>query len=351
MFVYLGVYATLSFLAIQQHRSDYKLYFVLAWGFLIWFMGFRFETGCDYSGYLNRWNAHDFQVEGEGSSLGSEVGFTYLIDLVKAAGLNYTWLNVLASTILASCYIAFARAHRYSALILVLLFPVVMVQLGMSGIRQAIAGGFLMLAFNAYMRERKLMTAAWILLGLQFHVSVIIFLPLSLIAGRSFNVVKLAIALVIAVPVAALLVGDRTDTYVDRYADGTVTSVGAVIRYTLVAMPVFLFWRYREKTKSLFPEVYPLLVISSLMIVSLSPLIVLSSIMLHRLNYYVMPASILILVYVGALLFNQRTTGHLLAILIYGTYSLFWFSTSSHAERCYLPYDNTYFYSADPLNP
>ncbi len=346
MFVYLGVFAGLAIFAIGTPDRRSVAFFALTSIFLITFMGFRYETGCDYHGYLNRWINYNVPASVGDIFRGEEVGFALLTASIKASGLGYTWLNVAASVILVACYVAFARAHRFAPLILALLFPVVIVQLGMSGIRQALAGGFLMLALNAFMRRQKLWTATLILLGMQFHASVVIFLPLALLAGREVGTIRLVLALAVLGPVASLLLADRFDTYSDRYIEqihGAVTSGGAVIRYALVALPVLLFVRLRHKVKAHFPEVYPLLKISALMITSLAPLVLLSTIALHRLNYYLMPASILIAVYVGAVAFRGRTTGQWLAVLAYGSYSFLWFLSSSHAQACYVPYENTLF--------
>ncbi|MBY5974848.1 EpsG family protein [Ferrimonas balearica] len=343
MFVYLGIYSGLSLSAAGNYRRRNTTFFVLTAIFLVWFMGFRYETGCDYLGYLQRWVyyypptslAQLFQSE--------EVGFSLLMGAVKALGLDYTWLNVAASAILVVCYTRFSSAHSFAPVILALLFPVIIIQLGMSGIRQALAGGFLMLSFNAFARKKRLWTAVWILVGMQFHTSVVMFLPIALIAGKQIKTLRLAASFAILGPIAGLLLADRFETYESRYIEGAVTSGGAIIRYALILLPVPFFITYRARVRYQFPDVYPLLKMAVLMILALAPLTVLSSIALHRINYYVMPLSILLLVYVGAIAFRKARRGHMLAIGAYGAYSLFWFLGSSHAQSCYLPYQNTWF--------
>lgn len=342
MLVYLGIYSGLALASVGNYSQRNTLFFALSGGLLVWFMGFRYETGCDYYGYLQRWV--NFSAPGSLALLlqSEEAGFSFLMGSIKASGLEYTWLNVAASAILVFCYIRFARAHLFAPLILALLFPVIIVQLGMSGIRQALASGFLMLSFNAFAQKEKLWTAIWILIGMQFHVSVVMFLPIALLAGREVNTLRLATSLVILGPAASLLLAGRLDTYESRYFEGTVTSGGAVLRYALIFLPVPLFVLYRQKIKKTFPDVYPLLKFGTLSILALAPLVVLSSIALHRLNYYVMPLSILIFVYTGAVLSRKPLHGHWLAILTYGGYSMGWFLFSHHAKTCYIPYRNTW---------
>ena len=342
MATYLATYLMLALTALGSARRNHGPFFLL-WGiFLVWFMGFRFETGCDYFGYLNRWE--NFSLPGNVPDLlrGEEIGFTLLIASVKVLGLDYTWLNAFASAILVFCYVRFARAHPFAPVILALLFPVVIIQLGMSGLRQALAGAFLMLSFNAFARGSRAWTAIWVLVGMQFHASAVIFLPIALIAGREVNTVRLMLAMIVAGPVAAVLIADRFETYEARYIEGNVTSGGALIRYALCLLPVPVALLYRNRLKTVFPDAFPLLKLALLILVALAPLVVLSSIALHRLNYYVMPLSILLCIYAGALAFRRPSHGLGFFALAYGTYSFLWFATSKHADYCYVPYENTW---------
>jgi hypothetical protein len=143
-------------------------------------------------------------------------------------------------------------------------------------------------------------------------------------------------------PIAGLLLGERIDTYEDRYGSGDVESGGAIIRYVLAFLPIPFFVLYRNRIRAVYPKVFPLLKLGALIILSLAPLIQLSSIALHRINYYVFPLSILLCVYVGSVASRKPSDGHLLAVIAYGCYSLFWFLSSRHAQSCYIPYENTW---------
>lgn len=343
MYVYLAVYAVIAAQALSRVRTGGRVFFIFSGVFLVWFMGFRYETGCDYYGYFHRWINFDSSLSFFELTVAGELGFASLMYLVKSMGLSYIWFNVIVSAILVSCYIRFSSWHSYGPVILALLFPIVIIQLGMSGIRQALAGGFLMLAFNAFARGEKLWVAGWILTGAQFHASVAVFLPIVVLAGGAVTSLRLTAAVILLSPISAFVLGDRLSVYEDRYATGEVTSGGALIRYALLALPVPLFFRFRHRLKMLFPEVYPLLKLGVILIVSLAPLVIFSSIALHRLNYYVFPLSILIFVYVGAVLSKRPSDGHGLAILAYGSYSFLWFLSSRHAQSCYVPYENTWF--------
>ena len=342
MFVYLGIYSCLALSAVGNYRRPHAIFFLFSGIFLVWFMGFRYEVGCDYLGYFNRWLNFNSELKLVNLFQGEEFGFALIMGSIKASGLGYTWLNVAASAILVVCYVRFSRDHPLAPLLLTLLFPVVIIQLGMSGLRHRLAGGFLMLSSNAFGQKKKIRTAAWILLGMQFHTSVIIFLPIAFLAGKDFNTLRIFLAMLILGPITALLLAGRFDTYESRYIENTVTSSGAVIRYVLTILPVPFFIIHRHKLKAIFPEIFPLLKLSSLIILSLAPLIMISTIALHRLIFYIMPLSIILCVYLATVMSKKISQAQWFPVIAYGAYSIAWFISSKHAQACYVPYGNTW---------
>src|SRR5690606_28407321 len=124
--------------------------------------------------------------------------------------------------------------------VMVLSFPVLVVQLAMSGLRQALATALLMVAYAAFVKGRRLSVAVWILLASQFHTSSIIFLPMVLLVGKRVSAVKLMTAMVLLSPVVAWFLGMRLEVYSDRYVEqiyGESSSSGAWFRYVLVLIP------------------------------------------------------------------------------------------------------------------
>lgn len=340
MLAYFMIYAFGAMIAISTRRPYADWHLVLAGTLLVFFMGFRFETGCDWYGYLHRWNNFYQVLANWSGGFGGELGFAILMGSLKSMGLPYVSLNVATSLLLVFCYFRFARLHDYRWTIITLLFPIIMVQLGMSGIRQALAGGFLLLSFNAYMHGSKMWVAIWIVIASQFHISAISLLSISFIAGERISSTRLVLAASIFLPLSGLLLGERVDQYQDRYGSNEVTSDGAIFRYALSFLPVPFFYLYRVKLQRFFPRQYQLCLLSALILTALFPLVFLSSIALHRLNYYVVPLSILLCVYVGAVAFKRPIIGHSIALAVYGGYLVSWFLMSGHANVCYVPYEN-----------
>lgn len=351
MHIYLGIFAVLSLLGLSVPDRKATPFLILSGVFLLWFMGGRYYVGCDFASYLARFENTLTELSYKQTVLAPEAGFQFLIASVKALGLPYVWLNVCASLILLICMLFFCRAHRSPLMVLALLFPIVIVQLGMSGLRQALAVGFLMAASVPFMQGNRVWTGVLILVGAQFHASVIIFLPMAFLAGRPISAPRILAALMVLSPVAAYLLADRLEVYSERYIDevsGAISSGGGRIRFVLMLIPALFFMRFHARVRAKFPHVYGLLKLFVLITLSLIPVAVLSSIALHRLNYFVMPFSILTYVYLSFAIFpaSERTIGRLLPVLIFGSYSIAWFLTSRHADICYLPYQN---YSLAPV--
>lgn len=345
MSTYLGIYAVFSVMGfLIPDRKSFPAFTAIG-GFLIWFMGYRYYVGCDYTGYLHRWLITPFEANLRTLMAAPEPAFDGIMILMKSAGFSYNDVLAVYSTIMVVCYVLFARAHRCSLTIIALLFPIIIVQLGMSGLRQAIAGGFLMLASIEFMEKRRIRTAFWVLIGAHFHASVIVFLPMAVLAGQTIYTWRLAAAVGTVFPVVTFFLFDRAAIYNLRYGAGEVVSGGAVIRYALIMIPVVIMPFYRHQLRLQFPKVYPLLKLFVLISFSLAPLTIFSSIALHRVNYYIMPFSIIMFTYLIPVMFSQkdRLTARLIPVAAYGLYSVMWFLMSRHANSCYVPYNNVTF--------
>lgn len=345
--MYVAIYSFLVLLGAYVRQENARVWIVIIFIFLLWFMGYRYYVGCDFTGYLYRFEISPLYTSWYEMVSSPEPGFTLLITSVRALDLDYVWLNITASFIILFGFSRFLRAFDFPIMILAILFPIIIIQLSMSGIRQAIAVSMLMASSAAFMRGKKIPTALWILVGSTFHISVIIFLPIALLAGRKISSLRLAASVFLLAPAALALAGDRFDTYQDRYIDqiyGEVSSGGALIRYGMVLLPSLLFLKYRNKLKLFFPNQYEILKLFTLISFAMAPLAVISSLVLHRMNYYVMPFSIVMLVYFSVILGrtsrDQRMAIRLLPAVFYGGYMIFWLMLSRHADWCYLPYRN-----------
>jgi len=206
-------------------------------------------------------------------------------------------------------YLNLANCPHARSFLIALFFPILIVQLGMSGLRQALATGFLMLALVEFVSGNRLKTALYILVGALFHQSVIIMLPLALVAGRQITLSRLLIALVVLGPLAFVILGERAEVYNNRYVAqvyGENSSSGALLRYGLAALPFLFLVKYRNKVKSAHPQIFNLMWVFSFICFAMLPLAFLSTVALHRMVYYILPVSSLALISVASVVLRKE---------------------------------------------
>lgn len=352
MAVYLSIYGFFITLGMTLRQRESGPALLFTWIFLCWFMGMRYYVGCDFGAYLIRYKylLNSFSGSIWHVFLEEEAGYQVITLGLKLSGAPYMMVILTFSIIIASCFVYFAARFKHSMMIIALMFPVLILQLGMSGIRQATAVGFLMLAGLAFRDKKRLQTAGWIIVGSLFHSSVILFLPMAIYAGRKINLLRLVIGLLLMSPVVLVLLGERADVYADRYINdtfGEIESGGAYIRYILNFIPALFFVLYHRKVEQAYPASYPLLLLFTILTFAILPIGLLNTVALHRLNYYVMPFQVVNFVFLSHVIFARKDAviARLLPAVVYGFYSVSWFMTSRHADVCYTPYQNYLFLS------
>lgn len=345
MLPYISIFVILSALALGVATRQQRWILAFVVPFLFWFMGWRFYVGCDFLGYLSRYE-RVFPWDDPLNALGGrEPGFEFITTFLKVNDFSYLWLNVVASAIILLSYLRYFKVSQEPLKELALLFPVIIVQLSMSGLRQGIAVAMLTAACAEFIKGRRLVTAAWMILAAQFHTSIAAFLPLALLAGRSISLRKLIVAVAVLTPVAAYLMGERFDDYADQYVlqiYGYSASGGAFPRYLLVLFPALFFWKFRKAFQEKMPEWYALFQTFSLGVIFLAPLFLVSSLVVHRTSFYFMPVSVMIAANAYRIIEPSalKTVVKVAPFVIYGIYFISWFALSGHADSCYIPYQS-----------
>ncbi len=339
--LYLSIFALLAITGRQESERFSKLLFTAWILFLIVFVGTRQDVGCDFNGYLYRFQYYAY-ISVEQSLREPEFLFSLLNHAIQNLGLNYMWLNVAASIIVFAGFTAFASRFERPIHFLALAFPILIVQLSMSGIRQAMALSFLMLALNAFRDGKRVMTLIFILIGSQFHTSCIIFLPLIFLIGRMPSIWTLATATALAIPLLVYFGGERFEAYQQRYSEGDVESLGAMFRVALLVISAAIFQIYIDRYQKLYPRDFPLMRFFSIASLALIPIVFISSIAAHRIGFYIMPFHIIMLLRAPNVLQPERrdTILEMMPFVAYALYLFVWLSTSRHAKSCYIPYDS-----------
>lgn len=344
--IYIASYAGMLLMRLARARAVYGLLL----GLMFLFSAFRYEVGCDWFGYQVQFDVYARVPLAEVPTSPDPV-WTLLILAQDALGLPYPWLNVLASALFFLGAHRLARRQPDALGFLVLLFPVLVLNMPMSGIRQGAAIGVICLAFNAFTDRRMLRYVALVLLATGIHASAAIFLLLAPLAGGGLTRARLALAAVLAVPGAALLMGsEAAEVATTRYVAQTAEAAGAAYRIallTLTAIPFLLFWRrvWRDR----FPEEYRLAMIGALAMLALPALLPLSSVIADRAGYYFIPIQAMIL---ARLPWLRLGAGRPLIIaapyLVLMVVLMGWALMSGLFQACYLPY-RSWIFGLPPL--
>ena len=132
--------------------------------------------------------------------------------------LEYPYVNVIASAGFFLGLNALARRQPDRLGVLILAFPVLILNLAMSGIRQAIAVGIMCFAYNAFVDRRPVRYVLLVVFAAQFHHSALIFLALAPFAWGAVSRAKIVLAGLLALPGAYfLLTSGSFDVYAQRY--------------------------------------------------------------------------------------------------------------------------------------
>ena len=221
--LYLGLTSflfLLRFALAGQETARNQFYFIVLASFFV-FSAFRYQVGCDWSGYYYQYQgAADF----DWSSVTKirEPIWWAILGWIQNMGLPYPVANIASSAVFFLGVHVFARRQPDPLGFLVLMFPILIINMPMSGIRQGAAIGLLCIAFVAFIDRRPMRFGFWVVLAAGFHTSVLIFMLLLPVTTGSYTRNRLLFSAFLAIPGAfALASGEAGVLATSRYI-GTV---------------------------------------------------------------------------------------------------------------------------------
>ncbi|MDE9450357.1 EpsG family protein [Aliiroseovarius sp. Z3] len=327
----------------QSRLRDQTYPIVLAILFL--FVAFRLDVGCDWNGY-HRHFLSQLDLGFADALAQREPLWWVLVQMVGALGLGYPWLNVVAALIFFAGVHALARKQPDRLGFLILLYPVLILNMPMSGIRQAASIGLMCMGFVAFSNGRAARFTIFTLLATGFHSSAGVFLLLAPLVGHGWIKARLLVAFALAGPgIYLLATGDSAQLALSRYVDTGVDAFGAFYRAALLALTSGLFFLIlRPAWQARFPTDHRIVVLGALMMMATLPLIGLSSVIADRIGYFLVPLQATILARIPSL--GLGTTGLFLSVAPYAVLLMMlvvWTVHSTHFHYCYLPYDSWLF--------
>jgi hypothetical protein len=322
-----------------------QIYFVVL-ATLFAFSAFRYQVGCDWSGYYYQYlGAADF----DWSSITEirEPIWSAILGWIQYMGLPYPVANIASSAIFFLGVHVLARRQPDPLGFLVLLFPILIINMPMSGIRQGAAIGLLCIAFVALIDRRPLWLAFWVVLAAGFHSSALIFMLLLPVATGRYTRNRLMLAAILAVPGAFFLAtGEASQVATSRYIGTGYDAGGAIFRVGMLALSALYFFLFvRKKWLRTWPQDYSLASIGVIgMALAFLVLLPISSVIADRASYYLIPIQALIFARIPFLPFRHNAAMH--AALPYLGLLLFfivWSQLSWHFDQCYIPYQTWLF--------
>ena len=344
--LYLGLISALFLLRFAlagKSELGKQVYFIVLMGLFL-FSAFRYQVGCDWYGYYYQYLS---ALELDWSSIMAkrELIWWVILGWIQDKGLPYPIANVTSSAVFFLGMHVLARRQPDPLGFLVLLFPILIINMPMSGIRQGAAIGLLCIAFTAFIDKRLGWCAFWVIVASGFHSSALVFmLLLPLVTGR-YTRNRLVLAAVIALPgVYFLASGETAEIAKSRYIAGK-DAAGAIFRLGILGLSALYFFKFAvNKLKRSFPQDYPLANIGSIGMLLALLLLPVSTVIGDRFGYYLIPIQTMMFARLPYLPFHINKALH--SVLPYlGLWIVFivWWQLGTHFQRCYLPYQSWLF--------
>lgn len=321
-----------------------QIYYPVLFGLFL-FSAFRYKVGCDWYGYHFQYiGAANF----DWSTLTTiqEPIWWAILAWINDVGLPYPVVNIVSSAVFFFGIHFFARRQPDPLGFLVLLFPILIINMPMSGIRQGAAIGLICIAFTAFIDRRPLRFAIWVVLATGFHSSAAVFLLLLPVATGRYTRVRLFLAAILALPGAFFLAAsEAADVASSRYIDTDIDAAGAAFRVGILGLSALYFFLFvRRKWLLAWPKDYSLVSIGAIGMALAFLLVPLSTVIADRFGYYLIPIQAMLFARLPFLPFRKNAGLHY-ALSYLGLLLVFavWSQLSGHFQKCYNPYQTWIF--------
>ena len=321
----------------QQERL--KIYYIFI-TFLFLFSAFRYQVGCDWVAYYTLFTQTksinlSYIVESR------EPIFWSILWVLREMNLSHLFLNIVFSVIFFFGIHVLARRQPDPLGFLVLTFPILILNMPMSGIRQGAAIGVICIALVALIEKRSLKFLIWVIIASGLHISAIVFILLLPLTSGRYNNIRIYIITIMAVPTLIFFyLLESTQWALNTYVGTDTISYGSTFRVALLTLTgLYFFLCLREKWKKTFPQDFSLISIGSIAMVFISFILPLSSVMADRFGYYLIPIQLMIFARLSYLPFSKnKNLNTSLPLIGFFLFFLVWVFTSWHFKECYLPY-------------
>ena len=235
MATYFFMLAVPSVLAISSPKRGQTIWMALVFLLFVFLVGFRLNVGMDWNNYedMHIWIARESVSD---LFLQPEPLSSLLFWSSAKLGLGSTLSNVTAAIILMLGVLAFAARTRDPWIALVAATPYLIIAFGMSGIRQAMAAGVMLLVIATWDKTSLLGRTLGMVVASLFHTSAFLGLLFVLWDSRLSVVRKLTFAALVvgifySVGGVTALYTDSWEYYQDAYLAGPKSIESPGVRY------------------------------------------------------------------------------------------------------------------------
>ena len=262
-------------------------------------------------------------------------------------GFSYLSINVVASAIFFIGVYSLARTQRDPLGFLILLFPILVVNMPMSAVRQSAAIGIICIALVSYIKRNRGFYFFWVVVASGFHSSAFAFISLLPTMGEKYTIKnKVFSFLLLLLLILFVLVTPIIETVSNRYFFDTNPHASGGIYRTgfLAATGTYFILFLKSRWKSLYPDDLMLVTIGSIGMVLIFGITIFSSVIGDRLAYYLIPIQAMIFSRIPFLSLRNQKELHFLFPYVILTFMFFYWAFSSNLfNQCYLPYRNWLF--------
>jgi hypothetical protein len=280
-----------SVLAMSSSKRNQTIWMVFVFLVFVFVVGFRLNVGMDWNNYEDM---HDWIARAHVTDLllQPEPLSSLLFWSSAKLGLGSTLSNITAAIILMLGVLSYAARTRDPWIALVAATPYLIIAFGMSGIRQAMAAGVMLLVVASWERTSLLGRTLGMVIASLFHTSAFLGLLFVLWDSRLSIPRKLIFAAIVfgifySVGGVTALYTDSWRYYQDAYMAGpqSIESPGVRFHVLLVALPAVIYFLYKVPLDKVSRE-NPLIMKGAVVAVLLLPLMLVSTTGASRLTVY-----------------------------------------------------------------
>lgn len=322
-------------------KIEWKLLFFFTMFFLIFFVGLRYEVGGDWNNYLMIYEKYENFSEVLASR---DLGYSLLNYASNVLGISDTILvNLICSLFVIICLHFFAKKFENYWLILLCYFPYHLLVVSTGYTRQSVAIAFSLLFFYFLSSKKIFKSLIFLFLAFSFHntaIVLLLFLPIVFFnkTGK-YEVILNNVYLMLSLIMLFLLAGYFSVTSDNIYLKDDMQSSGFVLRWVSHLIPLFLYlYLPNEKIGGHILNIlkYGLFVVFFLAIIGFF-----YSTLADRFNLYLIFFDLMVISYIFSSLTNIKKLILILTLILFYTTSMsIWMFYGEWASKAWIPYQN-----------